>query len=151
MQAKIWSFTKTALTYLFVFVVVFYGNRLIQNYLGDRLMSQTDEKGLVSLDYHDALIASSEKGKPVLFEISAAWCGSCRSLHKNILSQQEVIESINDNYVYTRIDLDSDEGQNLAQKYAIRGVPTVLVLNKSGGIIDRVRLSKNKQDFLAQL
>jgi thioredoxin 1 len=69
-------------------------------------------------------IINSEK--PVLIDFSAEWCGPCKMLAP-ILKQ--VKDSLGDRITIIKIDVDKN--QELASKYQVRGVPT-MVLYQNG-------------------
>ncbi len=63
---------------------------------------------------------------------SAVWCGPCRAL----APVMEGIKSQYSNVVFETIDVDVDENFELAGKYGIRSVPTV-VIEKNGVEVSR--------------
>ena len=65
-------------------------------------------------------IVNSEK--PVLVDFFATWCGPCQMLLP-VLNQ--VKESLQDRITIIKIDVDKN--QTLAQKYQVRGVPTMML------------------------
>lgn len=61
---------------------------------------------------------------PVLVDFGATWCGPCKAL-------APIVDKIADENVgkYKVAKVDIDEAPGVAQRYGIRGVPTVLVFN----------------------
>ena len=60
--------------------------------------------------------------KPVLIDFSATWCGPCKMLAP-ILKQ--VKDSLGERVTIFKIDVDKN--QELASKYQVRGVPTMIL------------------------
>jgi thioredoxin 1 len=67
----------------------------------------------------DTIIKSE---KPVLIDFSAAWCGPCKTL-------APILKQVKDNLGerITIIKIDVDKNQQLASKYQVRGVPTMIL------------------------
>ena len=61
--------------------------------------------------------------KPTLLDFSATWCGPCR-MQKPILEELE--KKYGDKVEFKVIDVD--ENQELASKYSIHAVPTLIIL-----------------------
>ena len=68
-------------------------------------------------------IINSEK--PVLLDFHADWCGPCKILSP-ILKQ--VKNELGDSIKIVKIDVDKN--QSLAEKYQVRGVPTMILFKK---------------------
>ena len=87
----------------------------------------TDIKNL-SLDNFDNEISSSDI--PVLVDFWAEWCGPCKMLGPIL---EEISEDRKDKLQVVKVNLD--ENQDLAMKYSIRSIPTLLLF-KGGELID---------------
>ena len=87
----------------------------------------TDIKNL-SLDNFDNEISSSNT--PVLVDFWAEWCGPCKMLGPIL---EEISEDLKDKLQVVKVNLDVN--QDLAMKYSIRSIPTLLLF-KGGELVD---------------
>lgn len=78
--------------------------------------------------------------KPVLVDYWAEWCGPCKMVGPVI---KEIAEEYRDRLSVCKVDVDSNP--SVAEKYEVRGIPTLMLFHQ-GEIIDRKvgALSKNQ-------
>ena len=85
-------------------------------------------------------IINSEK--PVLIDFFATWCGPCKTLEP-ILKQ--VKDSMGERISIIKIDVDKN--QQIASKYQVRGVPT-MILFQNGKQLWRQSSVLSKEDVI---
>lgn len=79
----------------------------------------------------------------VLIDFSAIWCGPCKTLAP-ILKQ--VKDSLRDRITILKIDVDKN--QQLASKYQVRGVPTMILFQngkqlwRQSGVLSKEEIIK---------
>ncbi len=83
--------------------------------------------------------------KPVLIDFHAEWCGPCKMLAPVI---KEVAKEVAGKVRVIKIDIDKN--QALAQRYQVRGVPT-LALFKDGEVIWRESGVKTKHQIITSI
>ena len=83
--------------------------------------------------------------------MSAIWCPTCRRLDKEVFSDDRVKNVISDQYVFARIEYESEQGKAFMERYDVRGFPTLLVLNADGDKMGRLRLTFEPSEFVKMI
>jgi thiol-disulfide isomerase/thioredoxin len=68
--------------------------------------------------------------KPLIFSFSTTWCAPCKQFHPTLEKLSEEFPNI------IMINCNADRNISLANKFSVKGVPTLLFFKK-GIIIDR--------------
>ena len=85
-----------------------------------------------------------KNSKPVLVDFFATWCGPCKMLMpilEQVASEQDSCEIVK---------VDVDEAMDIARKYGIMSVPT-MILFKNGEEADRATGLRQKSQILAMI
>ncbi len=86
--------------------------------------------------------------KPVLIDFFAEWCGPCKMMSPIL---KDLKDSLGD--AVSIIKIDVDKNQALANKYQVRGVPTLMVFKngkqfwRQSGVIQKNELMALVQKF----
>ena len=85
-----------------------------------------------------------ESDKPVLVDFWAEWCGPCQMVLPII---GELAEEVTDAKI---CKVNVDENIELAQKFRVMSIPTLLVI-KDGNVVKREVGAKTKEEILSML
>ena len=96
----------------------------------------------LTIDNFDAEVLTSDK--PVLIDFWAPWCGPCQMVLPIIA---ELAEEVTDAKI---CKVNVDENSELAQKFRVMSIPTLLVV-KNGEVVKREVGAKSKEEILAML
>jgi thiol:disulfide interchange protein DsbD len=81
------------------------------------------------------LSAAIEKQKPVIIDFSAAWCAPCRELDEVTFHNRDVVKQAEHDFIMIKVDLTrkgNHDNDRLLQKYDVKGVPTIVFLDRLG-------------------
>jgi thioredoxin 1 len=116
------------------------------------LIAKAKMKNLPLVADHEKIITLTDKNfqlqlknKIVLVDFWASWCAPCRMMAPVL---NEVADELTENQHVGKVNVE--EYQSLAQKFKVRGIPTLILL-KNGVEVNRFVGIKNKDFLLKQI
>jgi thioredoxin 1 len=88
------------------------------------------DAGLQPIPYQEAVDQAGKDSKFTLLYFWADWCSNCETFSDKVLSNPQIIETMNKDFKFVSIDIDKD--RPLAQEFKVMAVPTMIFLEKSG-------------------
>ena len=104
-------------------------------------------------DEKEALAKANSEGKPVLIDFGAEWCAACKKLEHQTFPDANV-RSEAQRFVALRVDATDDEDKTvieLKDKYKVVGLPTVIMLDKTGKEVVRFNDFVKPDEFYAAM
>ena len=91
----------------------------------------------------DSIVSSGST--PVVIDFWAPWCGPCKAITPIL---NELAEELGDAVNICKVNIDNNS--ELATKYEIRAIPTILIF-KDGRVVDTIVGLIEKNDLKAKL
>jgi thiol:disulfide interchange protein DsbD len=92
--------------------------------------------GVTWQPYSEQLLENAAMmGKPVIIDFYADWCAPCRELEQITFHDSEIVKLAKNDLVMIKVDLTRKVdplNEHLLRQYDVRGVPTVVFLDKKG-------------------
>ncbi|MFT4175407.1 MAG: thioredoxin family protein [Luteolibacter sp.] len=113
-----------------------------------------------STDLNKALADAKRDKKAVLVEFTGSdWCPPCIAMRKNVFSKKEFVDEASKHFILVELDFPNgnakvaEANKPFAEKYAIDGFPTVILLDENGKEFSRFYASEypSIDKFLAHL
>jgi len=92
----------------------------------------------------ESLDAALGKGKPVLLDFTADWCGYCKVLDRTTFSHPAVIAELA-RFEAFKVDVSTSAGRKLVRRYDVPGPPLILVFDSGGKQVARLTYEEAKE------
>jgi len=90
----------------------------------------------------EVLERAKAQGKPVALDFTADWCAYCRQMDATTYRDDRVVDKMKE-FVPLRLDVtqQSPEKRSLMRRLGVRGLPTVVFLNREGKAMPELNLA----------
>ncbi len=80
-------------------------------------------------NWEEALAKAKEEQKLLFVDAYATWCKPCKMMEKEVFTKENIATFYNENFISYKLDVDTKEGNNIADYYKVKGMPTFLFVD----------------------
>jgi len=93
-----------------------------------------------------------DEGKFYMLSFTASWCSPCQWMEETTYRDPSLAGYMNESVVAVKIDIDDLDGYALKQRFEVKVLPTMLLFNSEGRLLERIEetLAPSKMKALIQ-
>lgn len=88
--------------------------------------------------WKDLRAKALKENKLIFIDAYTTWCGPCKYMAKYIFTNDTAADFYNANFINAKIDMEKEEGIELAKQYNVACYPTLLFIDGNGNLAHRV-------------
>lgn len=90
------------------------------------------------LTLKEALDKASKEDKNIFIDIYATWCGPCKYLSREVFTDEELGNFMNENYINIKLDGELPDGESLMVDFDLNSYPTMLFLSTDKTLLKKI-------------
>lgn len=98
-----------------------------------------------SAELADIIAKAKEENKIIVMDFWAAWCGPCRLIAPVF---EKLASDFSSQAIFVKVDVE--KGQDISKEYAVRAMPTFIVLKDGAKVDELVGASKEKLEAMVR-
>ena len=102
-------------------------------------------------NFEEARAKAQREGKMLLLDFYASWCAPCRFMESTTFKDERVSDILNEKFIPLKIDIDDFDGYALKEHFDIRVLPTFLIFDSDGKVIERIEETLSPSNMIKLL
>jgi thiol-disulfide isomerase/thioredoxin len=104
-----------------------------------------------TLNIEEARKKAGAEGKLLFVDFHAKWCTPCKWMEQTTFKDESVAKLLNENFISLKVDIDDIHGFELKKTYEVKYLPTMLIFNSQGQLVERIEETLSPRLLLEKL
>lgn len=100
--------------------------------------------------FEQTLTKAQEQDKIVFIDFWASWCGPCKRMDAEVLSDTELVSFFNKNFINIKLDAESEDAILPKINYDIRSLPAYVWVLPNGNMVHSYKGTTTIENFMRQ-
>lgn len=102
-------------------------------------------------NYTSAKQQSADTGKPIILYFTGEWCSPCRIMKRQVWADDEIMASVNSQFIPVAIDVDDPDNAAMLARYKVGGAPVTIITDTQGNALRWRAGGMGKSEFIELL
>jgi len=89
--------------------------------------------------------------KYLFVDFYADWCTPCKWMEETTFTDVDVIKALDKDFISYKVDIDKPDGYDIKNQFNIKMLPTLLIFNKKGDLVERIEETLDSKKLMAVL
>lgn len=107
-------------------------------YFSGLTFANEELRAFSNMNIQQAKEKASLEGKLILLDFHANWCSPCKWMDQTTFADSDIISILREDYIALKIDIDNKDGYEIKNQFDVKYLPTLLIFNSEGIMIERV-------------
>jgi thiol:disulfide interchange protein len=121
---------------------------LLLTFLLTGLTVQAQTVSFFEGDYEQAMELAEKESKLLFIDCYTKWCKPCKVMDVEVFENAKVAKYMKKNFICLKIDMETDAGLEIMQKYVITLYPTLIFAKVNGDEIKRESKGLKADEFI---
>jgi thiol-disulfide isomerase/thioredoxin len=100
-------------------------------------------------DLSEAKIEALKQKKKIYLHFTASWCMPCKWMDENTYKDPQVIESLNENFIPIKINIEETEGKTFKSNFGVTILPTIMITDHLAKPLIKAETSMSAEQLVA--